>query len=191
MQNSVIFRSYCWLSLALAVATTLATTTARAEVVTGPCAQVTDPNNAPITDARLDHLVVNGTPVNVLVPPHYRYDGRRYPVVYLFHGAFSDEDSFETQTDLLAFTASLYRDGDGRRPDAARHAVHAAGRLWLALRAPHRAHGLDGAGRSRLRGGRVGDEYQLHDPSRGLRDLSMARASAVWHEPEALLVSVN
>jgi S-formylglutathione hydrolase FrmB len=83
------------------------TTTARAEVVTGPCAAVTDPNNAPSTDPRIDHLVVDGTPVNVLVPPHYRRDGRRYPVVYLFHGAFSDEDSFETQTDLLAFTAAL------------------------------------------------------------------------------------
>jgi S-formylglutathione hydrolase FrmB len=45
--------------------------------------------------------------VNILVPPHYRGDRRRYPVVYLFHGAFEDEDSFETQTDLLAFTAAL------------------------------------------------------------------------------------
>ena len=83
------------------------TTTARAEVVTGPCAALTDPNNAPSTDPRIDHLVVDGTPVNILVPPHYRHDGRRYPVVYLFHGAFSDQDSFETQTDLLAFTAAL------------------------------------------------------------------------------------
>ena len=45
--------------------------------------------------------------VNVLLPPHYHDHGRRYPVVYLFHGAFSDEDSFTTQTDLLAFTAGL------------------------------------------------------------------------------------
>ena len=50
-------------------------------------------------------------PVNVLVPPRYREDARPYPVIYLFHGAFSDEDSFSTQTDLLAFTASL-RDED-------------------------------------------------------------------------------
>jgi S-formylglutathione hydrolase FrmB len=75
-----------------------------------------DPNNAPIIDPRLDHLVVGGVHVNVLVPPRYRtQDGdsqsdRRYPVVYLFHGAFSDEDSFSTQTDLLAFTAQLSDD---------------------------------------------------------------------------------
>ncbi len=83
---------------------------ARAEVVTGPCSALTDPNNAPIIDPRLDHLVVGGVHVNVLVPPHYRSGGdhgRRYPVVYLFHGAFSDEDSFSTQTDLLAYTAGL------------------------------------------------------------------------------------
>jgi S-formylglutathione hydrolase FrmB len=109
--NPVFPRNGCHLSLALAVAAALVTTTARAEVVTGPCAAVTDPNNAPSTDPRIDHLVVGGTPVNVLVPPHYRQNGRRYPVVYLFHGAFSDEDSFETQTDLLAFTAAL-DDGD-------------------------------------------------------------------------------
>jgi diacylglycerol O-acyltransferase/trehalose O-mycolyltransferase len=80
---------------------------ARAEVVTGPCSALTDPNNAPILDSRLDHLVVGGVHVNVLVPPHYRDCGRRYPVVYLFHGAFSDEDSFTTQTDLIAFTSQL------------------------------------------------------------------------------------
>ena len=95
---------------------------ARAEVVTGPCSALTDPNNAPIMDPRLDHLVVGGVHVNVLVPPRYRDDrdgDRRYPVVYLFHGAFSDEDSFSTQTDLLAFTASLDDDDQviGVMPD--------------------------------------------------------------------------
>jgi S-formylglutathione hydrolase FrmB len=83
---------------------------ARAEVVTGPCAAVMDPNNAPVVDPRLEHLVVAGVHVNVLVPPRYHANGRRYPVVYLFHGAFSDEDSFSTQTDLLAFTAQLDED---------------------------------------------------------------------------------
>ena len=80
---------------------------ARAEVVTGPCATVMDPNDAPVVDPRLDHLVVGGVHVNVLVPPRYHAHARRYPVVYLFHGAFGDEDSFSTQTDLLAFTAQL------------------------------------------------------------------------------------
>jgi S-formylglutathione hydrolase FrmB len=79
-----------------------------AHVATGPCATVMDPNNAPSTDPRIEHISVAGTRVNVLLPPRYHHDhGRRYPVLYLFHGAFSDEDSFSTQTNLLSFTASL------------------------------------------------------------------------------------
>jgi S-formylglutathione hydrolase FrmB len=80
---------------------------AHAELATGTCAEVMDPNNAPSTDPRVEHLTVAGVHVNVLVPPDYRAGLRRYPVVYLFHGAFGDEDSFTTQTDLLAFTAQL------------------------------------------------------------------------------------
>jgi len=81
---------------------------ALAHQATGTCAAVMDPNNAPSTDPRIEHISVAGTNVNVLLPPRYNQDrGRHYPVVYLFHGAFSDEDSFSTQTDLLAFTASL------------------------------------------------------------------------------------
>ena len=94
---------------AIGCAAALAVTAAdpRAEVVTGSCSALTDPNNAPISDPRLDHLVVDGVHVNVLVPPRYHTHDRRYPVVYLFHGAFSDEDSFSTQTDILTFTAQL------------------------------------------------------------------------------------
>lgn len=80
---------------------------ALAHEATGACAAVMDPNNAPSTDPRIEHISVAGTRVNVLLPPGYHQEGdRRYPVLYLFHGAFSDEDSFSTQTDLLAFTAS-------------------------------------------------------------------------------------
>lgn len=80
---------------------------ARAREVTGPCATVMDPNNAPSTDPRIEHIFVAGIHVNVLLPPRYHQEhGRRYPVLYLFHGAFSDEDSFSTQTNLLSFTAS-------------------------------------------------------------------------------------
>jgi S-formylglutathione hydrolase FrmB len=96
-----------FVALPFAIAATAVAIDARAEVVTGPCSALTDPNDAPITDPRLDHLVVDGVHVNVLVPPHYHDHGRRYPVVYLFHGAFEDEDTFSTQTDLLAFTAQL------------------------------------------------------------------------------------
>src|SRR5437899_4670542 len=66
-----------------------------------------DPNNAPSPDPRIDHLVVEGVHVNVMVPPRYRVGRHRYPVVYLFHCAFGDEDSFSTQTNLLSFTTAL------------------------------------------------------------------------------------
>jgi S-formylglutathione hydrolase FrmB len=80
---------------------------ALAREAAGACAAVMDLNNAPSTDPRVEHISVAGTHVNVLLPLHYHRDrGRRYPVLYLFHGAFSDEDSFSTQTNLLAFTAS-------------------------------------------------------------------------------------
>src|SRR5262245_27970742 len=96
------------LSLLLCAATPLLLPPAApAEQASGPCAAIMDPNNAPISDPRLDHLLVAGTHVNVLVPPRYQATQRRYPVIYLFHGAFGDHDSFSTQTDLIAFTASL------------------------------------------------------------------------------------
>src|SRR5262252_2644414 len=80
---------------------------ALAREATGACAAVMDSNNAPSTDPRIEHISVAGTHVNVLLPPHYHRDrDRRYPVLYLFHGAFGDEDSFSTQTNLLAFTAA-------------------------------------------------------------------------------------
>jgi S-formylglutathione hydrolase FrmB len=103
---------------------------ARAELVTGPCAAVWDPNNAPIVDPRLDHLVVDGVHVNVLVPPGYAGSDRRYPTVYLFHGAFGDEDSFSTQTSLLSFTAGLADDDQALAvmPDGG---ALPAGRDWV------------------------------------------------------------
>src|SRR6185436_14384551 len=72
-----------------------------------PCSLVTDPNNDPSTDPRVDHLVVAGVKVTVLLPPRYHAEHHRYPVVYLFHGAFGDQDSFTSQTDLIAFTARM------------------------------------------------------------------------------------
>lgn len=102
-----------------------------AHEATGSCAEVMDPNNAPSTDRRIEHLSVAGTNVNVLLPPHYHQEqGRRYPVLYLFHGAFSDEDSFSTQTNLLAFTASLpeHRQAIVVMPDGSRLP---AGRDWV------------------------------------------------------------
>ena len=105
--------------------------TALAREATGACAAVMDPTNAPSTDPRIEHISVAGTHVNVLLPPHYhRGHGRRYPVLYLFHGAFSDEDSFSTQTNLLAFTASQpeHRQAIVVMPDGGRLP---AGRDWV------------------------------------------------------------
>jgi S-formylglutathione hydrolase FrmB len=102
-----------------------------AHEATGSCAMVMDRNNAPSTDPRIEHLSVAGTNVNVLLPPHYHDDhGRRYPVLYLFHGAFSDEDSFSTQTNVLAFTASLpeHQQAIVVMPDGSRLP---AGRDWV------------------------------------------------------------
>ena len=84
---------------------------AHAENAPFPCSLVTDPNNDPSTDPRVQQLVVAGVKVSVLVPPRYYLDHHRYPVLYLFHGAFGDQDSFTSQTDLITFTAGL-RDRD-------------------------------------------------------------------------------
>jgi S-formylglutathione hydrolase FrmB len=104
---------------------------ALAHEATGPCAAMMDPNNAPSTDPRIEHISVAGTHVNVLLPPRYHQDhGRRYPVLYLFHGAFSDEDSFSTQTNVLSFTASQpeHRQVIVVMPDGSRLP---AGRDWV------------------------------------------------------------
>jgi hypothetical protein len=66
---------------------------ARAENATGACAGVWDRNNAAIVDPTLSHLIVDGVHVNLLLPPDYQLGDRRYPTVYLFRGAFGDEDS--------------------------------------------------------------------------------------------------
>jgi S-formylglutathione hydrolase FrmB len=43
---------------------------------------------------RLRRAVVDGIAVAVVLPPGYADSGRRYPVVYLLHGAQGDEDSW-------------------------------------------------------------------------------------------------
>ena len=92
---------------AVLAATPVARLVARADNPPFPCSLVTDPNNDPSTDPRVDHLVVDGVKVTVLLPPRYHTEHHRYPVVYLFHGAFGDQDSFTSQTDLIAFTARM------------------------------------------------------------------------------------
>ena len=91
----------------LALAAITGVSDARAESAPYPCSLVTDPNDYPSTNPRVDHFEVAGVDVNVLVPPQYRTNNRRYPVVYLFHGAFGDQDSFTSQTDVIDFTAGM------------------------------------------------------------------------------------
>lgn len=45
--------------------------------------------------------------VRVLLPPAYRTSKRRYPVLYLLHGAQGSADSWLVYSDLVSFTASL------------------------------------------------------------------------------------
>jgi S-formylglutathione hydrolase FrmB len=45
-----------------------------------------------------------GTNVNVLLPRDYASSARRYPVLYMFAGGSTNQDSWLSATDLLAFT---------------------------------------------------------------------------------------
>ena len=54
---------------------------------------------------RLRRAVVAGVDVAVVLPPGYHRDQRRYPVVYLMHGAQGDEDSWIEYGGLLQDTA--------------------------------------------------------------------------------------
>jgi S-formylglutathione hydrolase FrmB len=54
---------------------------------------------------RLQRAVVAGVPVAVVLPVGYEQDRRRYPVVYLLHGAQGDEDSWIEYGGLMASTA--------------------------------------------------------------------------------------
>lgn len=51
---------------------------------------------------RVRRAVVDGVPVAVVLPPRYADSGRRYPVLYLLHGAQGDEDSWIEYGGLLA-----------------------------------------------------------------------------------------
>ncbi|MGA8845425.1 MAG: alpha/beta hydrolase family protein [Nocardioides sp.] len=56
---------------------------------------------------RLITAQVGASRVRVLLPPGYRTSTRRYPVLYLMHGAQGSADSWLVYSDLLSFTASL------------------------------------------------------------------------------------
>jgi S-formylglutathione hydrolase FrmB len=56
--------------------------------------------------ARLHRAVVGDVDVAVVLPPGYHRDQRRYPVLYLLHGAQGDEDSWIEYGGLLEDTAA-------------------------------------------------------------------------------------
>jgi len=58
---------------------------------------------------RLHRAVVVGTQVAVVVPPGYGEGSRRYPVLYLLHGAQGDEDSWIEYGGLLEDSAARPR----------------------------------------------------------------------------------
>jgi S-formylglutathione hydrolase FrmB len=55
---------------------------------------------------RLHRAVVDGVDVAVVLPPDYEEGQRRYPVVYLLHGAQGDEDSWIEYGGLLEDTSA-------------------------------------------------------------------------------------
>jgi len=68
---------------------------------TGSCSFDAAPDPSP----RLVRAKVDGLSVNVLLPADYADGERRYPVLYLFHGAYYNENTWLRQTDLQRFTA--------------------------------------------------------------------------------------
>jgi diacylglycerol O-acyltransferase/trehalose O-mycolyltransferase len=58
-------------------------------------------------DSRVLTAQVGPSRVRVLLPPAYHTSTRRYPVLYLMHGAQGSADSWLVYSDLVSFTASL------------------------------------------------------------------------------------
>ncbi len=70
-----------------------------------PCASFV--TGTPVSDPRVDHVVIDGVKVDVLLPAGYVGSRRSYPVLYLLNSALADQDEYLTATDLVRFTAQL------------------------------------------------------------------------------------
>lgn len=84
------------------------TTTAAEPGGDSPCSEPAGQTDTP-PHPRLRRAVVGGLDVAVVLPPGYGRDRRRYPVLYLLHGAQGDEDSWIEYGGLLSTTARLPR----------------------------------------------------------------------------------
>jgi S-formylglutathione hydrolase FrmB len=89
----------------VAVAAFLAASTS-ASANPGNCALEPPPAPSP----RIVHTALDGLDLNVLLPSDYATSGRRYPVLYLLHGADYDENTWLDETDLAAYTAPFTGD---------------------------------------------------------------------------------
>lgn len=90
------------IAVSASIAAAIAPIAARAESGTG-CNQAFGQMPFP-GDPRVVSINVGG-PVKVLLPSDYDTSGRRYPVLYLLHGAQGNEDSWLNFSDILGFTA--------------------------------------------------------------------------------------
>lgn len=69
------------------------------------CAEPAGQTDTP-AQPRLRRALVDGVPVAVVLPPGYEAGSRRYPVIYLLHGAQGDEDSWIEYGGLMADSAA-------------------------------------------------------------------------------------
>ena len=76
-----------------------------AELTDPVCAEPGGQTDTP-PHPRLVRAEVAGNPVAVVLPPGYEAERRRYPVLYLMHGAQGDEDSWIEYGGLLETTAA-------------------------------------------------------------------------------------
>jgi S-formylglutathione hydrolase FrmB len=79
---------------------------------------------------RVRQITAGGTKANVLLPVGYDTSTRRYPVLYLVHGATINQDSWLDHTDVEHFTSSFtdYRATIVVMPDAGFLGIQADGR---------------------------------------------------------------
>lgn len=50
-------------------------------------------------------------PFNVILPSDYKTSGKKYPVLYLLHGMFADNNSWQKDGNVVALTQKAIRDG--------------------------------------------------------------------------------
>ncbi|MCW2858088.1 MAG: hypothetical protein JWR52_3703 [Marmoricola sp.] len=101
-------RTYAAALCLVLLCTALATGPASAaDPATDPICSTVPPHQAVASGPRIQHIIVDGTPVSVLLPPDYATSTKRYPVLYLLHGGTSGVDDFLANSDLVARTGQI------------------------------------------------------------------------------------